>query len=64
MLLKDDFGGFPVDRLSHSLQTATHAHQDGKDEEYVVCALLHDTLATRLDLLTMLMLLRHYSSPT
>ena len=43
MLLKDDFGGFPVDRLSHSLQMATHAHRDGKDEEYVVCALLHDT---------------------
>ena len=42
MLLEGDFGGFPVDRLTHSLQTATLAHQDGKDEEYVVCALLHD----------------------
>ena len=42
MLLKGDLGGFPVDRLTHSLQTATLAHQDGKDEEYVVCALLHD----------------------
>jgi len=41
-LLKDDFGGFPVDRLEHSLQTATRAEQDGRDEEYVVCALLHD----------------------
>jgi predicted HD phosphohydrolase len=42
MLLKDDCGGFPVDRMTHCLQTATLAHQDGKDEEYVVCALLHD----------------------
>lgn len=41
-LLDGDFGGFPVDRLTHSLQTATRAHQDGRDEEYVVCALLHD----------------------
>ncbi len=42
MLLKGDFGGFPVDRLEHSLQTATRAHQDGQDEEYVVMALMHD----------------------
>jgi len=41
-LLDGDYGGFPVDRLTHSLQTATLAHQDGRDEEYVVCALLHD----------------------
>jgi predicted HD phosphohydrolase len=41
-LLEGDFGGFPVDRLTHSLQTATLAHEDGQDEEYVVCALLHD----------------------
>lgn len=41
-LLDGDFGGFPVDRLTHSLQTATRAHRDGQDEEYVVCALLHD----------------------
>lgn len=41
-LLQGDCGGFAVDRLEHSLQTATRAHQDGKDEEYVVCALLHD----------------------
>ena len=41
-LLDGDFGGFPVDRLTHSLQTATLAHRDGQDEEYVVCALLHD----------------------
>ena len=41
-LLEGDFGGFPVDRLTHSLQTATRAFRDGRDEEYVVCALLHD----------------------
>jgi predicted HD phosphohydrolase len=41
-LLDDDHGGFAVDRLEHSLQTATRAHQAGRDEEYVVCALLHD----------------------
>jgi predicted HD phosphohydrolase len=41
-LLDGDYGGFPVDRLRHSLQTATLAYKDGRDEEYVVCALLHD----------------------
>ncbi|WP_322058378.1 HD domain-containing protein [Paraburkholderia sp. J63] len=41
-ILQGDYGGFPVDRLVHCLQTATLAHRDGRDEEYVVCALLHD----------------------
>ena len=41
-LLGGDYGGFPVDRLEHCLQTATRAHRDGRDEEYVVMALLHD----------------------
>ena len=41
-LLDGDMGGFPIDRYQHSLQTATRALKDGKDEEYVVCALLHD----------------------
>lgn len=41
-LLKGDCGGYAVDRLEHSLQTATRAHQAGQDEEYVVCALVHD----------------------
>jgi len=41
-LLDGDFGGFNIDRLQHSLQTATRAHRDGRDEEYVVCCLLHD----------------------
>lgn len=42
MLLDGDDGGFPVDRLTHSLQTATRAHRDGRPESYVVMALLHD----------------------
>jgi predicted HD phosphohydrolase len=37
-----DAGGFAVDRLTHTLQTATRAMRDGRDEEYVVCALMHD----------------------
>lgn len=41
-LLKGDFGGFPICRLEHSLQTATRAYRDGRDEAYVVMALLHD----------------------
>lgn len=41
-LLNGDFGGFPVDRLEHSLQTATRAYRDGRSETYVVMALLHD----------------------
>ena len=34
---------YPVDRQTHCLQSATRALRDGKDEEYVVCCLLHDT---------------------
>ncbi|KDO23485.1 hypothetical protein SPRG_21026 [Saprolegnia parasitica CBS 223.65] len=34
--------GTQVDLLEHSLQCATLAHDDGADEELVVCALLHD----------------------
>ena len=41
-LLENDYGGFPVDRYTHCLQTATRALKDGRDGEYVVCALLHD----------------------
>lgn len=36
------YDGFPIDRLQHSLQAATLALRDGRDEEYVVCALVHD----------------------
>ncbi len=48
-LLALDTGGYAVDRLTHSLQTASRAQRSGEDEEYVVCALIHDigdTLAT------------------
>jgi predicted HD phosphohydrolase len=41
-LLGGDSGGYAVDRLQHSLLTATLAYKGGEDEEYVVCALLHD----------------------
>jgi len=41
-LLGGDFGGFAVDRLEHSLQTATRAYRADRDDEYVYCALLHD----------------------
>lgn len=40
--LGDDAGGFAVDRLEHSLQTATRAYRADRDDEYVFCALLHD----------------------
>lgn len=41
-LLDGDCGGFAVDRLTHCLQTATRAHRDGRADDYVVMALLHD----------------------
>ena len=41
-LLSGDYGGFAVDRLQHCLQTAHRAAEAGEDDEYVVCALLHD----------------------
>lgn len=40
--LAHDHGGFAVNRLEHCLRPATRACNDGRDEEYVVCALLHD----------------------
>tara|TARA_B110000046_G_scaffold183543_1_gene219851 strand:- start:335 stop:910 length:576 start_codon:yes stop_codon:yes gene_type:complete len=41
-LLDGDYGGFAIDRLQHSLQTAYRAAEAGEDDEYIVCALLHD----------------------
>ena len=41
-LLKGDRMGYKIDRLQHSLQSATRAQRDGADEEMVVAALLHD----------------------
>ena len=40
--LAGSLGGYKIDRLDHSLQSATRAHRDGADEEMVVAALLHD----------------------
>ena len=40
--LSGSLAGYRVNRLEHSLQTATRAHRDGADEEMVVAALLHD----------------------
>ncbi len=40
--LKKSLSGYQVTRFEHSLQSATRAYQDGKDEEYVVAALIHD----------------------
>ena len=41
-LLTNSYPGETVNRYVHSLQTATRAHRDGREEEYVVAALLHD----------------------
>lgn len=41
-LLDGDSGGFAVDRLTHSLQTAARAEQAGRPDDYVLCALIHD----------------------
>ncbi len=41
-LLAGESGGYGVDRLTHSLQSATRAERAGRDQEYVVSALLHD----------------------
>ena len=40
--LSGSVGGYHVDRLEHSLQSATRAHRDGAEEEMVVAALRHD----------------------
>jgi predicted HD phosphohydrolase len=40
--LRDSFGGYQVTRVHALAQAATRALRDGKDEEYVVAALVHD----------------------
>ena len=40
--LEHSFGGYQVSRCEHSLQSATRALRDGRSEEYVAAALLHD----------------------
>lgn len=47
--LLDDLGrdtAYNITRRDHCLQAATRALRDGKDEEYVVVALLHDICET------------------
>ncbi len=34
--------GYKVSRFEHALQSATRAYRDGRDEEFIVCCLLHD----------------------
>ena len=41
-LLSGSLAGYKVDRLEHSLQSATRAYRDEAEEEMVVAALLHD----------------------
>jgi predicted HD phosphohydrolase len=40
--LDEEKSVYPMTRLGHSLQVATRAARAGKDDEYVLCALLHD----------------------
>jgi predicted HD phosphohydrolase len=40
--LRESFSGYQITRYEHSLQSATRAERDGRDEEYVVAALVHD----------------------
>ncbi len=40
--LEHTLGGYKISRLEHSLQSATHAYNNGENEEMIVAALLHD----------------------
>lgn len=40
--LEHSLSGYQITRYEHSLQSASRAHHDGRDQEYVVAALLHD----------------------
>jgi predicted HD phosphohydrolase len=40
--LEEGDAGYAVSRLEHSLQSATRAQRDGRDDEYVVMCLVHD----------------------
>jgi len=40
--LEHTLSGYRVSRLEHSLQSATRAHRDGADIDWVVSALVHD----------------------
>lgn len=40
--LRNSLAGYKIDRLEHSLQTATRAERDGADTDWIVSALVHD----------------------
>ncbi len=40
--LRNSLAGYKIDRLEHSLQTATRAERDGADVDWIVSALVHD----------------------
>ncbi|MBT6123111.1 MAG: peptidase, partial [Candidatus Puniceispirillum sp.] len=40
--LRSTLAGYRIDRLQHSLQSATRAERDGADSEMIVAALIHD----------------------
>lgn len=40
--LANSLAGYKIDRLTHSLQTATRAERDGADVDWIVSALIHD----------------------
>lgn len=40
--LRNSLAGYKIDRLEHSLQTATRAERDGADIDWIVSALVHD----------------------
>ena len=40
--LDEGLSGYQISRLGHSLQAATRAWRAGADDDWVVCALLHD----------------------
>ena len=40
--LRSSLAGYKIDRLEHSLQSATRAEADGADTEMIVAALIHD----------------------
>ncbi len=40
--LSDSLGGYQIDRLAHSLQSATRARRHGANSEWIVATLIHD----------------------
>jgi len=40
--LRNSLSGYKIDRLEHSLQTATRAERGGADIDWIVSALIHD----------------------